>query len=145
MSESRLCELFHAGYVEVLMERLKEKPLSALMNMSDEELLRKAESWARFADHSRTKRVQLTYLLLERAELRAIQELIRCDNLTEILFGFNLFGIPDLFLRRFYVNTCIHLGALDQRESVLFYAADELRLDVIPRGSKASSRGGAHA
>jgi len=66
------------------------------------------------------------YLTLEKPDLKYVQRIISYDNYEEYLFGYNLFGIPDLYLRRQMINTLVNHGAIDKRNGVLFYSKDEL-------------------
>lgn len=124
---SQLCALFHGGSELVLKERLEDSWLKKLGNMDTPSLLRVVDHWREYVTSGKSRRIQAGYLTLERAELKASQTLVRYDNLIEILFGENLWGVPDLFLRRMTINTLVRLGYTDARESVLMYSTDELK------------------
>lgn len=127
MATAGLCNIFHAGCEGVLNERRSDKWLRELLLMETEGLLRVFQMWTEVYTAAPEKRVKIGYLTLERPDLKAIQNLIRYDNLVELLFGANLWGVPDLFLRKMTINTLIRLGRIDARDSVLMYSVDELR------------------
>lgn len=124
---SQLCKIFHSGCSDVLSERLSEPWLAKLVTMDVEALKKVVQSWSETHVDGRKRQTELGYLVIERPELKAIQNLIKYDNLTEMLFGSNLWGVPDLFLRRLTVNALVRLGSIDSRESVLMYTVDELK------------------
>lgn len=124
---AQLCTTFHGGSEMVLRERLNDSWLKKLVNMSTTSLLEVVNHWNEYVTSGKSRRIKAGYLTLERPELKASQTLIRYDNLIELLFGENLWGVPDLFLRRMTVNTLVRLGYADARESVLMYTVDELK------------------
>ncbi len=124
---TQLCDTFHGGLEIVLRERLNDDWLKKLTNMSTTSLLEVVVRWDEYVKNGKSRRIKAGYLTLERPELKASQTLIRYDNLIELLFGDNLWGVPDLFLRRMTVNTLVRLGYMDARESVLMYSVDELK------------------
>ncbi len=124
---AQLCEIFHAGSEMVLRERLEDSWLNKLVNMDTPSLLKVVDHWREYVASGKSRRIKAGYLILERPELKSSQTLVRYDNLVEIFFGENLWGVPDLFLRRMTVNTLVRLGYVDARESVLMYSVDELK------------------
>lgn len=125
-NRQKLCSEFHAGYDFVLDERHTENWLSRLINADTKTLLAAVQQWLGYGDPCHDARTRAGYLMLGRKDLKAARQILRYDNLIEPLFGDNLWGIPDLLLRKAVINTLVERGTLDRRASVLLYSIDEI-------------------
>jgi hypothetical protein len=114
-------ELFHGNSHAVLKGRLQSPQLKKIDSLSTTELLKRHEEIVSISMKLADKRIKLQYLAIGRSDITAIQGLLRYDNLTEYLFGYSLFGFPDLLLRKALVNRMVADGKLDRRASILFY------------------------
>lgn len=127
MSTQELCNVFHGGSELVLRERGHEPWFARLKQMDSTSLQLISEQWQAYVSAGVSLEIEAGYLTLGRPDLQAARNLVRYDNLTELLFGENLWGLPDLLLRKMTVNTLVRLGRLDARSSVLMYDIAEIK------------------
>lgn len=127
ISVKELCNVFHGGSELVLSERSEESWLLKLRQADASSLLAISQQWLTCAAESAMRETEADYLALERPDLKAARNLVRYDNLTELLFGENLWGLPDLLLRKMVVNSLVRLGRIDSRQSVLMYSVAEIK------------------
>lgn len=116
---------YHASEQAVFEGRLK-KGFSHLFGQTTVGLQQLLDSYGGLDERRRENFVRGVYLTLERPDLRAIQEIVSYDNLEEYLFACNLYGIPDLFLRKLVISRLVGRGLVDERKGVLFYTREEL-------------------
>lgn len=111
-----LLQRYHGGDDEILELRMSE-----LSKVSDIETLRKEidDLSEGFQQRSSVKQ----YLMMERADVRAFEQLLEFDNTTEYEYTYSLKGLPDLFLREEILRRLKKLGKLPVETSV--FALDQ--------------------
>lgn len=119
----RLVRDFHASNDLVMKGRMETQNmfLRSKKVLSDRFLsFKKAEKIFRERAH------EGWYRGLENSIISGIRDLMCYDNFFEYSFGYNLFGIPDLFLRKLALATLIKKGLIDKRDCVLLYLEKEI-------------------
>lgn len=119
-----ICKTFHAEEVIVLNARL-ERDFVAYEN-DIQKIRDDLSEYECLISRVEEFRIKGVYLTLGRSDLRYIQKIMAYDNLEEYLFGSNLFGIPDLYLRRLLIKKMVEAKILEEKPGVLFYKEDEL-------------------
>ena len=116
---------FHASNIHVMHGRISAHALSG-KNITTEQLLRRIDRFRCIESALRALALEGAYAEIDRPIVKNIRQIIIYDNYFEQSFGYNLFGIPDLFLRKLVINILIKRGLIDKRETVLLYFEDEL-------------------
>lgn len=123
--EQNILTTFHAGE-QLLLESRLSNHMSALHEGSESYLRKILEGYHSSLKSSKEILVKGGYLTQDRPDLKALQKLVDYDNRQEYLFGYNLHGMPDLFLRKEVANLLVSHELLDVRSSVVFYDEPEL-------------------
>lgn len=127
-SEPTVVDVFHGSSPTTLEKRKIKGRLQNLRNMDSQELLKMHQRSVDLSRKLAFERVKGGYLALGRKDLHAVQDLLRYDSLTEYLFGINLWGLPDILLRKGLVNTYVSAGLLKDRGSILFYELKDFQI-----------------
>ncbi len=121
----RLRTDFHGSNELVMHGRIEREFLSS--SRSSLKILKAMVSKYKAIDSRlRNRSLEGAYIALERPDLQAIRSIMTYDNFDEYCFGQNLFGIPDLFLRRFAIDLLVKRGLVERRDCVLFYSEEEI-------------------
>jgi hypothetical protein len=123
--KDRLCKMFHAEEEIIFSSRLK-KDFGEIQDYTPSQLKLIIDEFQKYKSNVRELVVKGFYLTLGRPDLEYIQKIISYDNCQEYLFGCNLYGIPDLYLRRLMIQTLVNRAVIDSRDGVFFYSKDEL-------------------
>ena len=123
--KERLCKMFHAEEEIVFSSRFK-RDFCEIQDYTPSQLELMSEEFQQLKSKVSALGIKGFYLTLGRPDLKYIQKLISYDNFHEYLFGYNLYGIPDLYLRRLIIDTLIKHAVIHKRDGILFYSQDEL-------------------
>lgn len=122
-TEQELADMFHAGEKVLLKSRL---PIICGKFQDKKSLRRKVAVYRQNIRNIKEIEIHGGYLVLGRNDLKSVQELVQYDNRNEYLFGYNLFGIPDLFLRKEITKFLVKMGYLRALPSVLQYSEKQI-------------------
>ena len=114
---------FHAGSFLVMEGRIGRSGLLALPDSSLEKTHARYENAEK---RTRDSSLEGEYLAVGHPFLKAVRDLVLYDNYVEYSFSENLFGIPDLLLRKFPIQSLIRQGRLERRDAILHYGDDEI-------------------
>lgn len=122
--KKNIINVFHAGEHILFSSRIDDicRRVSGSRSLLEKEVI----NYERLARRARDIGIQGGYLTLGRADLKSVQGLIQYDNLDEYLFGYNLYGVPDLLLRKEVTRFLTGLGYLVELPSVLQYTEEEI-------------------
>lgn len=119
-----ITNIFHAG--EDVLFRSRVRRICGDVFQNEVALRKEVTNYRGYIQHAREIGISGGYLVLGRPDLKSVQELIRYDNRDEYLFGYNLYGVPDLFLRKEIIQFLVKRGCLYVLPSVLQYTEREI-------------------
>lgn len=126
--QQSIISIFHAGENTLFKSRFGKICGNAFNNSVL--LKREVANYKRHILRTKNFEIHGIYLTQNRPALKSIQELILYDNREEYVFGYNLYGIPDLFLRKELVNFLVKRKYLPLFSSVLKYTKKEILLSL---------------
>jgi len=119
-----ITNVFHAG--EDVLFRSRVHKICGDVSKNKTTLRKEVANYIKYIRHTQEMEIHGGYLVLGRADLKSVQELIQYDNRDEYIFGYNLYGVPDLFLRKEITQFLFKRGYLPILPSVLQYTEREI-------------------